>query len=331
MIRKNRELKEIAETIEKLNNFAIVSHENMDGDAFSSMFALGAALKKLGKNVHLCSEDKLSRNYEFLRSSTNLELEADIPNVENIIVLDVSALDRVNFSEEIGKKKEEGLNIILIDHHKGGGEDKFADYYYVDEESSSCTEVIYEIIRLLGLSIDEDIATCLLAGIISDTSCFVNANTSAKTLAFASELVKNGANKQLIVENVLNNDSFKQIKLRGVVMDRLKFNKKYGIAYSYITYNDFENSIYDPEIATGLANILNTINGVKILFFISEKEHGSIKVSMRTRKENIDLSKFSSKLGGGGHKGAAVFSFKGSLGFLGNKILIKNVDKVLQN
>ena len=49
------------------------------------------------------------------------------------------------------------------------------------------------------------------------------------------------------------------------------------------------------------------------ILVLREEADGEIKCSLRTTKDNIDVSKLAKRFGGGGHAGAAGFSLRGRL------------------
>lgn len=313
MTTTNSGLKEIAEVLKKAKSVAIVSHVNPDGDSFASMFALGAALKSFGVSVSIRSDQGLSKKLGFLNKFTDFEINEELPNTDIYIVLDTSYLDRVQFSDQILEFRKSGKKIITIDHHRGGNQETFSDYYYIDEEAAANSEIIFDLINILKVPIDKNIATCLLTGIETDTSSFTNLNTTEKTLRIASVLVAKGARLGMIVESSFNEKSVNQLHFWGRAMERIIFSPKYKAAITYLLNEDSVECGLDLEATSGVANFLNKTKDTSILFVMSEESPGVLKVSLRTKSKLINLSKFAGKLNGGGHPGAASFSLSGRI------------------
>lgn len=323
MMEKNRELGELAKILKNTDKVAITPHKNPDGDCYSSMFSLNIALNSVGIDSNVYLDEDILSSYLFLNQFINFKPKKELISSELIIIVDTSSLDRAVYGEEIKKFKENGSKVMVIDHHRGGMHKDFSDYYYVDTKASATSEIIYELINELNVKIDKNIATCLLAGIESDTASFVNQNTTPKTFCVASDLVSKGARINTIISNTFNTNSHEKLKLWGKAMDNLVYNSKYKTATTYLSYKDIKSCGLDPDDASGIANILNTMKDVNILIVAIEQSPGEIKVSMRTRNNNIDLSKFAQKLGGGGHPGAAGFTVSGSFNDVENNITIK--------
>lgn len=72
-----------------------------------------------------------------------------------------------------------------------------------EPQSSSLSELITELTQLLGSNLlDEQIATALLTGIVSETDRFSNDKTSSITMSMSAVLMKAGANQQLVASKL---------------------------------------------------------------------------------------------------------------------------------
>lgn len=313
MVIKNKELEELAEIIKKNKKIVLLPHQGADGDCLGSMMALHLALKKLQKESLVVLDEHISDSYSFLKEISDFSLPDKLPEAELYVVLDVSSPSRIVFGKELLSEKEKGKKVIILDHHKNSEPEKLAQFYYINEDSSSNSEIVYEIIKNLGVKIDKNIATCLLTGLESDTTSFQNQNTNARSFKIASELVSKGARMKTIIRNAILGTPFAELKIRGLVLERLVVNKRYKIAFTYLKYEDFIKFDLSKNATSGLTNILNVMSNVNIIFFIYEEKNGILKISMRSRKDNIDLSLFAKIFGGGGHKGASGFVTKGKI------------------
>ena len=89
-----------------------------------------------------------------------------------------------------------------------------------------------------------------------------------------------------------------------------------------VTNQDLKECDAKHDDLEGVANFLNSTPDVKASLVLSENEDGEIKGSLRTLRDDIDVSELARALGGGGHKKAAGFTFPGKLIREGNKIKI---------
>ena len=174
-------------------------------------------------------------------------------------------------------------------------------------------EIIMKLVQRINLLIDKYIATALLTGIVTDTAHFSNPATSANSLKIAGELLRAGANLNLIRGWTLKNKKIAALKIWGKVLSRLYKNEEYNMAITAFAASDMvEGNLLDEEVE-GLSNFLNHLGGAKIMLLLREKEDGTIKASLRTTASDVDVSKIALAFGGGGHAKAAGFTIKGKL------------------
>ena len=164
-------------------------------------------------------------------------------------------------------------------------------------------------------------ATSLLTGIITDTDNFSNPATSAASLKVAGELLRIGANLKLINKKVTQNKTVNLLKLWGEVFSRLNKNESLGLVYTYITRADFERYGISDSEAEGIANFLNNLGEAKIALILKETPDGKVKGSLRTTKDDVDVSSIAQRLSGGGHRKAAGFTTEGTIEQVLNKIM----------
>ena len=90
--------------------------------------------------------------------------------------------------------------------------------------------------------IDEDIATLLLTGIITDTGSFQNANTTPKSFAVAAQLISYGARQQEIIQHIYKTKQLSQLKLWGRILSKIQTDDSHKIVWSVVTQQDFRDT-----------------------------------------------------------------------------------------
>lgn len=290
-------------------------HENPDGDTLAAASAVFQVLRKMGKNPVMVCKDPVPKPFLFLADIDKVQKDMFFGDYEAIIVIDCGDIRRTGFDNRLKNFVKKKKILINIDHHPKNDLHKIAQINYVDYEASSTSEIIWEILKLIPIEIDKNIATALLAGIYTDTGGFKHANTTKKTLEIAAELLKHGGRIKLITENVSLNKRVATMRLWGMALSRLHKNEKLKIACSVITQDDLRKCGATAEDVAGIVNLINTIpeNKAAILFY--ETADGKIKASLRTEDDNVDLSHLAAIFGGGGHKRASGFTISGKLVF----------------
>ncbi len=186
--------------------------------------------------------------------------------------------------------------IINIDNNLNN--EQFGQINLVDITAVSLCEILYNFFKNFEIKIDENLATCLLTGLIASTNCFKSSRLSPQTLQTAGELIKLGAKRDEIVANLYRKHSIKSLQLWGRALSRLKFDSAYHLAWTTLTREDFlltgSNETYLPEVIDEL--VLNAPEA-KIAILIYEQSQGGICCVLKTQK-NISASSLIKKFEG---------------------------------
>lgn len=309
-------MKKAIDIIKKYNKFLIVSHKYPDGDSIGSQIALALGLLKIGKKAYIYNEDPPTDRYSRFKRINLIHTDKKDFDEEVIFALDSAELDRIGFiKDEIDFTKP----IINIDHHISNK--NFGDINIVKPYYSSTAEIIYELLNRLT-ELDEEIATYLYIGILTDTGSFRYPNTTSHSLRVASKLVNYGVVASQISEFIWFTDPPARIKLLGAVLQNITLHDKFSIMY--VTKNMLKNHGANEEDTNEFVDYGLTIKNVKATAMIKEREGGILKVSLRSRND-VSVQELASEYGGGGHKTAAGFTYKGDL-----KILKKELEEKLE-
>ena len=191
------------------DDFIVTSHISPDGDNIGSTLSMYYALNKLGKNVYYVLDDNPPQNLKFL-----------VENM-NILKLDCGDKNRICISQNL---IDNAKKIICIDHHASN--DYYGDFNYIDTEASSTCELVYNLLVECEKNeniniIDEDVATCLYTGLVTDTGNFVYSNTHPSSFEMAKELLLKGAKKDTIIQKVFQSNPYNYYKLLGEALNTL--------------------------------------------------------------------------------------------------------------
>ena len=318
-------LDKVISKIQSYQNFLLMIHEDPDGDTLAATIAIFLALRKIGKKTVMVCKDPVPKPFVFLPGASEIKPDILFGDYEVIMIVDCGDLKRTGFPERLKKFARISKNLINIDHHPKNDLWKIANLNLVDQNASSASEMVWEIFKKMKIAIDKDIATALLTGIYTDTGGFKHSNTTPKTLEIASELLNFGAKLKLIRQNVTLNKSVAAMRLWGIALSRIHKNQEFKIVSSVVTKKDLIQSKATLADLAGVVNLMNATpdSNAAILFY--ETEEGLIRASLRTEKENVDVSKIAKLFGGGGHKKAAGFTIDADLNMNGRgwEIMLK--------
>jgi nanoRNase/pAp phosphatase (c-di-AMP/oligoRNAs hydrolase) len=127
-----------------------------------------------------------------------------------------------------------------------------------------------------------------------------------------------------------NNQDLLTIKLWGLALENLRFNPKYGFAFSVLTREDLKTAmmaaghqdavlrndfsqILHSDLFGDIAGFLSNISGAKAVMLLRQDAPGKLKGGLRTSSSDIDISLLARQLGGGGHAKASGFELAGDL------------------
>jgi len=312
-------LDKVVEAINQHDSFVILGHKNGDSDSYGGGFALAQILNKMNKSSAVMLEKDFPDNLSFLFNyfTGDMIYQTDT-KYDALIILDVSDMSRVCSKETAEDFIKQSKKVIHLDHHTLGDLANIASVSFVDQDACATSEIIYNLAAKLEIEINKNIATCLLTGIVGDTGSFENQNSTASSFNVAASLMNKGARLRVIVSNAFENKEIADLKLWGLALERLYYNPVYKTAITYITKADLDKLSLDYEVISGVVNYLNSIKSAKMVVLITEDSIGTVKVSLRTRDNNMDVASLARQLGGGGHVKASGISMPGKINILKN-------------
>jgi phosphoesterase RecJ-like protein len=298
--------------IKDARRIIIVTHQRPDGDAIGSALALSHYLDDVQILHDLFCVHEAPEEFSYLKHAKRITTDPKLiieGDHDVLICLDAGDLLYAGIADHLSQR-EKRHTIINIDHHTTNA--NYGHVNVVDPEASSTAEIVYHLVNHAGHPISQEMATCLLTGIMSDTGGFSNMATTSSSLHVASQLLALGARIWDIQAHTQKNKPIQTLKLWGTALSRLVKHES-GIVTTILTLKDFRDNNVDPKSAEGIINFLNTLDDAKAIILIREDGDGKIKVSLRTTQPDIDVSRVAKAFGGGGHKKAAGFSFPGKI------------------
>lgn len=303
--------REAQKLLEKSTKILLLCHRRPDGDTLGAATALFEALQDMGKIPTMACVDTPSDRFVFLPNIRKLVKEFDYTSFDLIIVSDAGAHYMTQY-HEIYPGIFSGIDVPVmnVDHHASN--DNFGTLNIVDPFAASATVILYRFFSFLKIHITANIATALLAGIYNDTGSFMHSNTTKEVFDIAADLTRKGGKVYPIAQNMFRTATPASLKLWGRALENMSVTKK-GMAVSVLTVGDFDDTGADLEDSGGVIDLLNAVPGIRFSMLLTEDRKGSIKGSLRTQRDDIDLSAMAGTFGGGGHKKASGFTLKGRI------------------
>ncbi len=290
--------KAAAKLLKENGDFLILTHRNPDGDTIGSAFALLRALETLGKKAKVICTDEFPEKYSYITVPNCCEIG------ENPYVVAVDVADMSLIGDDLRQKYENGVD-LCIDHHISNKE--FAKNLLLRESAAAC-EIVYDVIKEMGVEIGGKIADSLYTGIATDTGCFLFSNVTESTHKIAADLIKCGADFSNINRIMFETKSLGYFKLEAAALGTVETHFDGKCAFMTVTKKMQEDAGIKNGDCEGIAGLPRKIEGVLVAVTFRECDNGKYKVSLRSHAP-VDSSKICLNFGGGGHSRAAGCTF----------------------
>ena len=307
---KATELNQLKAFLSEPRKIVITTHKGPDGDAMGSSLALYNYLLKKGHSVQVITPNDYPRFLKWMKGDDDVieysfheeKAKKITESAELIFCLDFNTLSRIDTYAPIVESSK-ALK-VLIDHHQQP--DTF-DFNFLDTSACSTAQLIFEFLELLDDTdvIDQDIAECLYAGIMTDTGNFRFNSVSSKTHQVVSFLMEKGARNDWVYDQIHDNNSVNKLKLLGYCLsEKMEILSDLGAAIITLTQEELKRFNFKKGDTEGVVNYALSIEGVDVAAFMVERD-GIIKISFRS-KGDISVNQLArDHFNGGGHINAA--------------------------
>jgi len=314
-------LEEIARHIREARSFLVIPHMSIDGDDLGSMVALKRGLEKAGKTVTLLCHEKIPFIYRFLPLVDMILNAPPDGHFDCALMMECTNLSRL--PEGFDVKRHAGM-VINIDHHPGNT--MYGDMNYVDCTAAAVGEIVFDLLHLLNIPLDEQIAMALYLAILADTGSFQFSNTSSKTHCIAAELMKHGVKVDEMARAVFRNSSFRALKLKGEVIQTMEQGAGGRVTWCCLTRDMMERHGVQEEDMTQLIEDLNVVRDGEVFVLFKELKDATIRVSLRAW--HVPVNRVAVKYNGGGHALAAGCTLAGSLDEV-TQVILHDIQEML--
>lgn len=291
------------------SRFVLVTHENPDGDALGSLVATHLVLLALGKDsVMFMAADEFPLPYEYrffefdgLQSTLPTDLDE-----RTIVFLDCGNIDR----NPISAFKREEAHILNIDHHHDNT--RFGTVNHVVEDASCTAEIVWDLMRALGVEATPEIAEALYVGLVTDTGKFMYENTGTRAHIMAAELITAGVDVHEIYRRLYEGMPYAKLDLLARALGHVQRYDDGRLTFTRLSRDDFRLAGAEDSYSEGIIDHLRSVEGTKVAALTRElpSDNGRErrKVSLRATDGTVDVSAIARAGGGGGHRQAAGFA-----------------------
>jgi len=299
----------VLDELRSADRFLLATHENVDGDAIGSLSAMQEILRLLGKDTAMfmpAEEFPLPPEYRFVRLEGLTSVPPEDLRERTILFLDCGNIDR-NRAESL---RFEGAHIVNVDHHHDNT--RFGTVNLVDAEASCTAEIVWDLMRGLGLTPTQSIAEALYVGLVTDTGKFMYENTGTRAHLMAAELIRAGVDVHAMYRRLYEGVPYGKLVLLARALDRVERHDGGALTITHLTREDYADADADESYSEGVVDHLRAVEGTAVAALarelLGEGREGLRKVSLRSSDGRLDVSRIARAQGGGGHRQAAGFT-----------------------
>ena len=217
--------------------------------------------------------------------------------------------------------------VINIDHHPGNT--AYGSLNWFDASAAACGEMVFELVRALGVPVTPAIATHIYLAILTDTGSFHYSNISPRTFDICRECLEAGVDPLLVARNVYDSNNMGRLKLFGTVLSAMQLDVTGRIAIVYLDHEMARAAGGTYEDTEGLINLPLTVKEIQAVVFFKQSEGEEYRVSMRSKGE-VDIGAVAKEFNGGGHKNAAGCTVRGGIDAL-QKMFIEKIERAIES
>ena len=301
---------QVLTAIRGAERFLLVTHENPDGDALGSLVAMHGVLESLGKDsLMFIGDDEFPLPYEYRFFSLE-GLVTVVPDdlADRLVVfLDCGNIDR---NPAVLDQAEDALRIVNVDHHHDNT--RFGAIDHVVPEASCTAEIVWDLMRGLGVEPTPEIADALYVGLVTDTGKFMYENTGTRAHVMAAELIAAGVDVHALYRRLYEGMPFGKLMLLSRALEGVRRFDDGRLTLSRLRVEDFRSAGAEESYSEGIIDNLRAVAGTKVAALVRElldpAKLGRSKVSLRSADGDVDVSAIARAGGGGGHRQAAGFT-----------------------
>ncbi|MFQ6101863.1 MAG: bifunctional oligoribonuclease/PAP phosphatase NrnA [Anaerolineae bacterium] len=304
-MKKNTILEQASQLIQSAHCPLLICHVVPDGDAISSLTGLGRALRQMGLEPTMACSDPIPARFNYIPGVEAIVQDVSAP-FDLVVSLDCSDLERLGHFPQIPAFGSTPL--LNIDHHITNL--NFGHVNLVDPHASSTAELVLRLLEYMTVPLDAELATALLAGIVTDTRGFRTSNVTVQVMETALRLMKAGASLPHITHHSLGCRSAAAIHLWGMALAQLQTQDR--VIWTSIPLAMRRAAGHAGNSDAGLASFLVSADDADVAIVFIEREDGSIEVGLRAAP-GFDVAQVALQFGGGGHALAAGCNLPGPL------------------
>jgi bifunctional oligoribonuclease and PAP phosphatase NrnA len=303
-----------ADLLRTATDVTLIAHVTPDADALGSALALALPLHRRGAKVRVSfgSPDEIPQSLRWLDVAGLVVPAAQVPASAGLLVtVDSSSLDRLGrLADRVQATVVAGGAVLVVDHHASNT--RFGTHHVVDDTAEATAVLVALLLDELGVPLDIDIANCVYAGLVTDTSSFQRARPATHELA--ARLLEAGVDPERAARELYGAHPFAYLRMLAAVLGRAVLEPNgaggRGLVHTAVLLDD-QAGVRTEEVES-VVDIVRTTAEAEVAAVLKQAAPGVWTGSLRSAGA-VDVREAAARFGGGGHRLAAGFTANGDL------------------
>lgn len=334
----HEQIMRVRQMLEHAQSVVLLTHQNPDGDAMGSCLGMyhliSTCYAHSVRSVRMLIPSVYPNFLSWMPAADQMcvyQEDRAVEMREHILGADLVICTDFHEPKRIGALGlyllERTKPIMVIDHHLGDSmSDDDAHLSMIFPQASSASELVTRLLLEMGVTLTDDMATCLYTGVMTDTGNFEYSSDDPELFKIVAELLKTGINKNAIYDHVFNSWTVDRLRFVGFCLhERLHIYPEYHAAMIALSRKDMYHFNVSSGDTEGIVNLPLKVSDIYYSCFIREdkilpheRERAGdagtkLKISLRSQGDR-PVNEFAHDVfSGGGHANAAGGEFFGEM------------------
>ena len=300
---------DVARALAGARDVVVCGHVSPDGDCLGSTLGLVHALRAAGISATAlkAQDEPVEYGLRFLPGAAELVAACDYAGpVGTFVTVDVPSADRMgDAAAALHARGPHG------DDRPPSGQGDFSDVCYVDPMTPSASLLVWEVVKRMGIEPNAAVATCCYTGLNTDTGRFSFQNATYAAFRAASQMVAAGAEPAVVAREVYQNRSMAPSSSKPWRSSACSARRGLLRAHlpAEIGFRGLRRGCRTPIPSSTSYEACAGAGGLRP----AREQEDVVRGSLRAKDDTDVLSAIAERIGGGGHRAAAGFTFLGTM------------------